>query len=250
MWGRGLYPRHATLAAVTAIRIPHRFEGPPGTGQGGYTAARVLDAIGGVGSVAFRSPIPLEEDLSLDQQAHDHWTLSASTGVTVLDITRWEPTWATISPVSIADATAARHRFEYSADNHPAHHCFSCGAQSGSMQVHAGPLSDGRYGTDWTVPEWASGDDGVVDHAVAWAAVDCTAAWFVCGSGDQRPAFTVQLAVEVLEPLVAGETYALVASQGDYPFEWNGRKRGACSAAFAADGRLMVRSRSFWVALP
>jgi hypothetical protein len=210
----------------------------------------VVEAIGGPATVAFRSPIPLDEDLTLDQVADDHWTLVSPTGVTVLDITSWEPVWAEIEPVSVQDAAAARQRFEYSADNHPAHHCFSCGAQPESMQVHAGPLGDGRYATDWTVPPWAASDDGVVDHAIAWAAVDCTAAWFVGGGGDKKPAFTVQLAVEVLEPLVVGATYAVVGARGDYPHEWDGRKRGACSAAFSADGTVVARSRSFWVALP
>lgn len=235
---------------MTTIRISSRFEGPPGSGQGGFTAARVVEAIEAPATVAFRSPIPLDQDLSLTQLADDHWTLSDWAGTIVLDITAWEPVWATIQPISIEDAIAARRRFEYSPDNHPAHHCFSCGAQPESMHVHAGPLGDGRYATDWTIPTWAADENGLVDPAVAWAAVDCTAAWFVGGSGGKKPAFTVQLAVEVLEPLIAGETYAVVGSEGDYPFEWDGRKRGACSAAFAADGTLVARSRSFWVARP
>jgi len=235
---------------MTSITIPARFEGPPGTGQGGYTAARAIDEIGGAATVAFRSPVPLDEALPLNQRSEDHWQLSNASGATVLDITRWEPVWASTATVSIADARAARERFAYTADNHPAHHCFSCGAQADSMHVHAGPLGDGRHATDWTIPDWATDDTGVVDHAVAWAAVDCTAAWYVAGSADGRAGFTVQLAVEVLAPLIVGDTYAAVGWEGDYPAVWDGRKRGACSALFDHSGTLVARSRSFWVALP
>ncbi len=235
---------------MTTITIPTPFEGPPGTGQGGYTAARVVEHIGGAATVAFRSPIPLDEELTLEQLDAEHWQLSNPSGDAVLDITRWTPNWATTTAVSIADARAARERFEYTPENHPAHHCFSCGAQPESMQVHAGPLGDGRYATDWTIPHWAANDGGTVDQAVAWAAVDCTAGWYIAGPADRRAGFTVQLAVEVLKPLVAGDTYAVVGWEGDYPAAWDGRKRGACSSLFDATGDLVARSRSFWVAFP
>ena len=235
---------------MTTITIPSRFEGPPGTGQGGYTAARAIDEIGGAATVAFRSPVPLEEEMTLNERADDHWELSNASGATVLDITRWEPVWASTGRVSVEEARPARERFEYTPENHPAHHCFSCGAQRESMHVHAGPLGDGRYATDWTIPEWAADENGLVDHAVAWAAVDCTAAWYIAGTADRRAGFTVQLAVEVLKPLVAGDTYAVVGWEGDYPPIWDGRKRGACSALFDASGDLVANSRSFWVAFP
>ena len=59
-------------------------------------------------------------------------------------------------------------------------------------------------------------------------------------------AFTVQLEVEILEPLRLGGRYALV-SWGDA--EWDGRKRASASAAFDAEGRLVARSSSFWVSV-
>ena len=63
--------------------------------------------------------------------------------------------------------------------------------------------------------------------------------------GGERTAFTVQLAVDVLEPLRPATAYSLVSWGG----AWDGRKRAGASAAFAADGTLVARSSSFWVAV-
>jgi len=117
------------------------------------------------------------------------------------------------------------------------------------MQVHSGPLPDGRWATDWTVPDWASNADGSVDEGSFWAAIDCAQAWYAGNADGRRHCVTVQLEVEVLSPLQPGATYALVAWQGTYAREWDGRKRGAGAAAFDADGTCVARSSSFWIAL-
>ena len=133
-------------------------------------------------------------------------------------------------------------------DDHPVPHCFSCGLQPDSMHVHSGPLRDGRWATDWTVPYWAADADGTVDEGVLWAAIDCSQAWYATNAGGRRHGVTVQLAVDVEVPLQPGATYAVVAWAGDYPDDWEGRKRGACGALFDELGRCVARSRSFWVA--
>lgn len=116
------------------------------------------------------------------------------------------------------------------------------------MRVHAGPVGDGRFACDWKVPDWAVNADGSVDDGALWGAIDCTAAWFVSLSDGPRLAYTVQFAAEVLEPLDPGAEYSLVGWSGGGDHRWEGRKRGAASAAFAEDGACVARSVSFWVA--
>ncbi len=236
---------------MTTIRIDSRFQGPSGSGQGGWTAAQLAAATGWPATVAIKAPIPIGVDLDV-VAADEVLRLLDSTGGDprlILEATRWQPEFAATAPVSIAAAAAARGRFPAPGDLHPVPHCFSCGLQPGSMQVHAGPLEDGRFATDWWVPDWATDGGGAVDEGVLWAALDCTAAWFACYDGGRRTAYTVQLAVEVTEPLKPGAAYALVAWSGDWALGWNGRKRGASSAAFAADGTCVARSRSLWIAV-
>ncbi len=233
----------------TTIRLEPRHEGPPGSGQGGWASWRFADAIGEPVTIALRAPVPLETDLEIEESGQGTWHLidnSFASPVTVLEASRWEPSFASTQAVPLDAAAEARTRFEFTDHDHPAAGCFSCGIGPDTMHVHAGSLSDGRYATDWTAPEWAA-VDGVVQPGVLWAAMDCTAAWYVCSTAEEKMAFTVQYAAEVTAPIQPGGRYSVVGWSGDFPAEWDGRKRGAASAAFDEHGNCVGRARSFWV---
>lgn len=237
------------MPAEGPIHLGHWFQGPTGQGQGGWTAHRMQQHIGEPVTFALRQPIPLQTDLVVEP-VDDAWHLLAPhSEAPIMIATRWESIYAETPAVSIADAVAATERFPLAGDLHPVPECFSCGLNADSMRVHAGPLGDGRWATDWHVPAWAVSDDGIVDEGALWAGIDCAAAWYAGCEGGIRRSVTAQLAVEVRAPLVPDETYALVAWAGDYEPGWDGRKRGAASAAFAADGSCVAVARSFWIAL-
>jgi hypothetical protein len=230
------------------IRVGQWFQGPTGSGQGGWTAQRLEAAIGEPVTIAIRRPIPLEVDLIIiDVGQSWHLVDPTETDQPVLIASRWDTNFADTEPVSVAAAADARTRFPLHED-HPVPVCFSCGEEPDSMQVHSGALTDGRWATDWQVPTWAVDDDGTVDAGALWAAIDCAQAWYAGNADGRRHFVTVQLAVEQLAPLKASAAYALVAWQGTYPRAWDGRKRGAGGAAFAADGTCVARSSSFWIA--
>lgn len=234
------------------IRIGGWFQGPTGSGQGGWTAHRFTEHIAEPVTTAMQAPVPLETELAVVDDG-DQWRLvddTATDPVTVMVARPWAPVFADTEPVPVADAKAARARFSDFVDEHPVPFCFSCGTQHDSMQVHAGPLEDGRFATDWRAPAWATFESGAVDPGVLWAALDCAAAWYVAYSDDERSPVTAQYAVDLVEPLEPDTTYSLVSWSGGHPAEWNGRKRHAASAAFAPDGTCVARSVSFWIALP
>ena len=230
---------------MPSIVIPARFEGPSGSGQGGWTARHLASHLDVLSTYAFRSHIPLETALTVDR---DRSALIGPAGELVIDAAPWTPDVPETPPVSIDEAADARARFTRFLDPNPVPDCFSCGSRPDSMGVHASPLGDGRFATDWTVPDWA--EDPLSASAALWAALDCTAAFYVCFSHDHRPAFTVQYAVVEYRPVSAGETLAIVGWNGDYASSWDGRKRGATSAAFDASGARVAAARSFWVAAP
>ncbi len=242
------------MSDITTIRIGEWFQGPTGSGQGGWTSQRFLAAVSSVCSTpvtaAIRAAIPLEIDLAV-RAIDDGWALCAPDDTVVMTASVWAGTYADTEQVSVAAATAARHLFAEVVGEHPVPSCFSCGQLPGSMGVQGGPLDDGtdRFATDWTVPDWAVGDDGHVDSGALWAALDCCAAWWVGWSREPRNALTVQYAVEELAPLEPGATYALVGWAGDNVAEWDGRKRHGASAAFDANGNCVARSTSFWVSV-
>lgn len=231
------------------IRVDTWFQGPTGSGQGGWTSAALQRVIGQSVSVAIRAPIPLDVDLEV-RPVGAAWELAPSGSEhPVLIATPWSPDVPETAPVTIEDAAEASTRFPLF-DDHPVPVCFSCGLEHDSMRVHAGELVDGRWSSPWTAPAWATQADGTTDPGALWAAIDCCQAWFAGNAGGRRHSVTVQIAVDVLEPIQPGETYSLVAWSGDYLDGWDGRKRGACGAVFTAEGRCVARSRTFWVALP
>lgn len=237
--------------AATTVRIPTWFQGPTGSGQGGWTAHEMEKAIGSQITAAIRAPIPLETDLQVVPRGGEwHLIDPAAPDQPIMIAKPWTPDVPATDAVAISDATEAGTHFPLSGADHPVPLCFSCGLEADSMKIHSGPLDDGRWSTDWTVPDWAVHDDGQVDHGSLWAAIDCAQAWYVGFAGGRRNNLTVQLAVDVTGTLVPGETYSMVAFSGDYEFDWDGRKRGACGAVFDRDGKCVARSRSFWVAIP
>lgn len=241
------------------IRVPEWFQGPTGSGQGGWTSGKVVELVGQPSTVAIRAPIPLETDLDIveldtveldtveGERRHAVLDRSADEPVTILEATSWDPVFPETNAIGLDHAIAAQSNFGWTLDDHPVPHCFSCGLQPDSMGVHVGVMPDGRYASPWTPPTWAESDSDL--HAATWAALDCTAATFACTDGGARTAFTVQLAVEIIEPIDRSETYALVAWPGDGAPGWDGRKRTAASAAFDSTGRCVARSTSFWVSV-
>ncbi len=249
----GSCDQHAYDPDMPTLCIEPRFIGPAGSGNGGWGVWELASRIDEPVTVALRAPIPLGVDLSITK-VDDTWHLvdpaSSPSPTTVLTATPWAPRFADTTPLSVEEARAARDSFPYTADEHPAPDCFSCGAGVDSMQVHPGTLSDGRMATDWRVPDWAKMGHSQMAEGALWAALDCTSAWFVCGAGDElRMAFTVQFACEVVAPLSVDTPYALVAWGGEDDNGWDGRKRHAASAAFDGDGNCVARSVSLWVAV-
>lgn len=198
-------------------------------------------------------PVPLETDLFVtadDDEAR--WSLGpdvqGSNGP-VMTARAASPLAVVTEPITIADARRARGGFGHLGAGHPVPFCFSCGLQHDSMRVHAAPLDDDRYATDWSPPAWATGPDGAVDGGALWAALDCASAWYVCQSRGERVAFTVRYAAEIMHPIEAGAEYALVAWAGDADDDWDGRKRHSAAVAFAADGTCVARAVSLWVSV-
>ena len=237
---------------MTSFRIGRRFQGPTGSGQGGWTAYRFAERIGRDVEVSLRAPVPLDTDLFVaPDPAADRWVLGPDRdgGAVVMTGVPAAPIDVETEPVTLDAARRAREGFGHLGSTHPVPYCFSCGLRHDSMRVHAAPLDRDRFATDWTAPGWAAAADGNVDHGVVWAALDCASAWYVCQSRGERVAYTVRYSAEVSRPIRAGATYALVSWPGDAPADWDGRKRHAAAAAFADDGTLVARSVSLWVSV-
>ena len=211
--------------------IPARFNGPPGSGNGGWSAGAFAAAAGAtVGGrpfqVTLRVPPPLDTPLTVS-------------GGEVRD-----PAGALVAEV-VADADAGPGTPVASPADagpypgltaHPFPGCYACGPQHpDGLRIFPGPLPDGRVAAAWTVPP-------DVSFETVWAALDCAGGWSAIQGGRVYVLGRIAAVVDALP--AAGEACVVVGAL----VSTEGRKALVDSAVHAADGSPLARARATWVA--
>ena len=221
--------------------IPARFNGPPGTGNGGWCAGAFATAAGArVGGparqVTLRVPPPLDTALELRDG-------SVRAGDTLIaEVAEPDPAaapGAVVPPVGLDEAVVASADYP-GLTAHPFPSCFVCGpdrAPGDGLRIFPGPVPGGRTAAPWTVP-----DD--VRAETVWAALDCPGGWTAIGPAG-RPFVLGRITASVDELPAPGTVCvvmgALAASQG--------RKAIVDSTVYGPDGRPLARARATWLAL-
>ena len=263
---------------MTTLTIPERFNGPPGSGNGGYSAGRLAAALGeaiaaaaatagGAGpggsaapaptsadavEVSLRAPVPIGRELSVELRDDGAVLLD---GETVVAEAR--PAALEIDappPPSLAEAHAAiEHAPFLDPAAHPFPTCFVCGPGrpgGDGLGIFVGPV-EGRdvFAAAWTPSPELAGPDGALPAELVWAALDCPTSGPVANDPSRGGAFLPivlgRLTARVLAPVVAGEPHVVVA----WPIEIDGRKRHAGAAIYTAGGELCGVSRALWIEL-
>ena len=237
------------------LTVPARFNGPPSSGNGGYTAALVARALGagaGPAEVTLKAPPPLDRPLAVEPSGggiavRDGETVVATAAPARVEVDAPEP-------VTFEAAAAAGERGPFRrADTHPFPTCFVCGperAAGDGMRVFAGPVEGdpSLFAATWEPPASAGAAGGRVPDELVWAALDCPTSAPVANdpaAPDYRPVVLARLAVRVDRPVAAGERHVVLS----WPLAVEGRKREAAAALYAADGALCAVSRALWIEL-
>jgi len=230
------------------LTIPERFNGPPGSANGGYTCGLVAGLLGAeVASVSLRSPPPLGRPL--DAVAADG-AVELRDGETLVAEGRTDELLMDVpAPVSPAGAAAAsRAGRETWCAKHPFPTCVVCGPErrpGDGLRVYPGALGDGLFAADWTPDETVGDGAGHVRPECVWAALDCPTSAPVANFGQGPPVVLAQLTARLACPVRVGEAHALVS----WPLEVDGRKRHAACALFDSEERLLAASRALWIEL-
>jgi hypothetical protein len=217
------------------VRIPARFNGPPGSANGGYTCGLVAAFVGGEAEVTLRVPPPLERELEVMAtdgriEVRDGQTLVAEGTPASVDV-------EVPAAVSAAEAEAASTRYA-GFDHHAYPTCFTCGPKrDDGLGIFAGPVAgrDGLVAATWTPEEEPA-------REVVWAALDCPSGWAV--DDFQREGVLLGRMAARIDRLPApGEGHVVLG----WRIGEEGRKRYAGSALLTADGGVLARSRSTWI---
>jgi hypothetical protein len=217
------------------VIVPGRFNGPPDSGNGGYTCGLVAGLLGGVAEVTLRLPPPLDRELDV---VRDDGRLEVRDGERL--VAEAEPAELDVevpAPVSVEEAERASERYAGFA-HHAYNTCFVCGPnRTDGLRVYAGPVEgrDGIVASPWTPP-------GDVTPELVWAALDCPSGWAV--DDFQREGVLLgRMATEIDRLPSPGEPHVVIG----WRVGAEGRKRFAGSALLTADGEVLARSRSTWI---
>ena len=226
------------------LSIPRRFNGPLGSGHGGYCSGVIAEFAEGQPEVTLRSPVPLdtELDVSLEDDGSarvmDRETLVAEAQpAAVLELEVPEP-------VSVDEARLAKSRYRGKPDDLFGR-CFVCGrGREDALGVFAGAV-EGRdvVASPWTPPDWAADDAGHVLPEFVWAVLDCPTYFATHMEGEMSAAVLARISAEVLGPVEIGAEHVVIG----WPIEVDGSKHHAGSAVFSAAGELLARARALMI---
>jgi hypothetical protein len=231
-----------------ALTIPARFNGPPGTANGGYTCGLLAGLLGAeVAEVSLRAPQPLDRPLAvtaagerLELRDGDALLAEAAAADMVLDAPD------SISPSQARVASEAGH--DHWTTRHPFPTCVVCGPErdpGDGMRVFPGSLGDGRFAAVWTPDESLGDGEGRVRPECVWAALDCPTSAPIATFGEGPPVVLARLTARLGSPVQVGEPHAIVS----WPLAVDGRKRHAAAALFDSERRLLGSSRALWIEL-
>jgi hypothetical protein len=221
------------------IVIGSRFNGPPESGNGGYTAgliARALAAERTGAVVTLRTPPPLDTPMRIDPAGHG---IAVHAGAElVAEATADGPDGEPVPAVPYGDAVRAATGYPGFAD-HPFPTCYVCGPRrttGDGLRIFPGPLPGGRTAAPWTVP-------ADVSTVTLWAALDCPGGWAIIAPG--RPYVLGRMAARVHAVPPGGARCVVTGVVAGV----EGRKATVRSALYAEDGTLLALARSTWISI-
>jgi hypothetical protein len=232
------------------VTISARFNGPPGSANGGYTCGRVAQLVGAeAAEVSLRSPPPLERLLAVERdgqrvELRDGETLVAEGAPAELLL---EAPHAVPREEVLAAVESGSSRWTAM---HPFPTCVVCGPQRAAgdgMRIFPVELPgrDGLFGAAWTPGESLSDGAGCVRPELVWAALDCPTSAPVANFGKGPPMVLARLTARIGCSVRAGEPHTLLS----WKLGAEGRKREAGCALYDSDGRFLSTSRALWIEL-
>lgn len=216
------------VVTTSQVRIDGRFNGPPGSANGGVTCgllAALVDAP--VVQVTLRQPPPLDRDLRVEGGLLlDGQTLVAECVAGSVDVT---------PPPSVGLDRAAGTAYD-GLLAHPFPTCFVCGPEHPSgLHLYPGRVEEGHVACVWT-PDSAS-------EVMLWAALDCPGGWAAGLATSPMVLGRMSLRIDALPEVGAPHVTQGWVTGGE------GRKVHAGTALYDGSGAVLAVAQQTWIAL-
>jgi hypothetical protein len=258
---------------VTELIVPRRFNGPPTSGNGGWTAGALAAALAldpctdcAAGcphdrgeawpavEVSLRQPPPLDTTMHVECHAEGEGVAASFGGAVIATARRVEDTLTEVSGVDAETAHVAMASYA-GLSQHPFPTCFACGPgrpEDDGLGIFGGRVDDldgrARLASVWTPDASLSEDyhqyvDDVRRASLAstWAALDCIGGW--AGDLTERMMVLARMTARIDALPVIGEEHVVVgAARGE-----EGRKVFTASTLHDVDGRVVGTAEHVWV---
>jgi len=228
------------------VQVGSRFNGPPGSGNGGYTVGMLGKHLGDEVEITLKRPIPMDAAM---QVATDGATAAlfhegveiASARVAELDVD---------IPEAVSFKRAAAARADYAGYKaHPFPNCFVCGTHRScgeGMCLFTGEATEGIVASSWVPNEEFADDRGNVTPEFVCAALDCPGAWALIERyGIDGPVVLGRLTYRIDRPIQAGGRYVVMG----WALGREGRKAFCGTAVYDSEGNLCAAAKATWIQL-
>ncbi|GAB2873705.1 hotdog family protein [Nocardioides pacificus] len=258
---------HKSGPHKSGLVVPARFCGPPGSGNGGWTAGALAALVPSAAcptnradawpavEVTLRRPPPLDVAMSVTTQRgadeSDGPTLASCDGQVVAEARLAGRDLVPVEPVTPEAARAASAGYP-GFTRHPFPTCFSCGPdreEGDGLRIFPGPVA----GTDRWAATWRPRAGTVEDYhhyvdehpraslAVTWAALDCVSGW--AGGVADRVMVLGRMTAEIDALPIIGDEHVVVG----HTLGTEGRRTTTASTLYDSDGRVVARAEHTWV---
>jgi hypothetical protein len=247
------------------LTIPARFAGPPGSGNGGYTAGSLAELVphpdgARVVEVTLRHPPPLDvamlvAHLSVEDPVNvtgGPLTVLSFGGAKIAEARVPDTDPEPVEPVSMGTATEAMARFP-GLVHHPFPTCFACGpdrAEGDGLRIFPGAVGNDRVASMWVPDKNLAESSDLLDAGLqrvgpgtAWAALDCVGGW--AGDMEERKMVLGRMSAQVDALPMVGEPHVVMGTA----LGSEGRKTFTASTLYDSDGRIVARAQHVWIAV-
>lgn len=231
---------------TSGIIIPSRFNGPPNSGNGGFSCGVLAAFIDGPARVRLHVPPPLDTPMAVKE--NDEGGMSMYAGDTQVGSAYPAPFELEVPPAPALEAARDASKRYLCYEGHVFPTCFVCGpGRPGhdGLELFAGPVNDWKVlASPWEPGEDLLDDHGMVRPEIVWSALDCPG-YFACMGENIRPAVLGELQARLVSA-VAGRQKLVVYA---WPLGEDGRKLYAGSAVATRSGEVLAYARSTWILL-
>jgi len=225
--------------------ISGRFNGPPASGNGGYSCGVLAAHLGGPARIRLHVPPPLDTALRVTR-GEDGGVAMYDGDTLVASGSEGQPELEVPAPPSEDEARRAMHDFPcYRGHIFPT--CFVCGPERehrDGLELFPGPVPGSTlWACLWQPAPDLLDDENNVRPEILWSALDCPG-YFAAAGSTLRPAVLGELVAELHCAVPATDPLVVFA----WPLGEEGRKIFA-GAAISRAGEIVASARSTWIAL-